>query len=219
MRLPSKEFIQGFLALVFYLAIIYAGVRLIDLENVRETVDQAGIFGPLLFILLKISTIVLAPLGGAPIYFAAAPLFGFGKGFLLLTIGDILGYSCAFMISRTFGWAVMRRMLSDKQLAWIDNVLLRMSTWQGFAVVRIVFFPFADPISYGAGLTRLPLWQFVLVSLPMVLANVAFLTGVGKAFIDDARSYITVIVAFILISVLFLVIKVLIKKLKDTNQA
>ena len=205
----TRNVFQGVAAIAFYVVLVYVGARLIDLDNVQETMADAGLFAPLLFILLKISTIVFAPLSGAPIYFAAAPLFGFTPAFIYLTIGDILGYSIAFMISRIFGRGVMRKLLGDKQLARADSVLQRMGTWQGFAVVRVVFFPFADPISYGAGLTPLPLWQFVLVSLPMVLLNIGFLTGVGHALIDDATSYVIVIGAFILISLLFLLVKYL----------
>src|SRR3990167_3609477 len=47
----------------------------IDIGSLRVWVEKVGIWGPIVFILLKISTVVIAPLSGSPLY----PLAGQGS--------------------------------------------------------------------------------------------------------------------------------------------
>ena len=85
-----------------------------DLEEIRNNVEDMGIYGPILFILVKISTIVFAPLAGAPVYLLAGPLFGFYEGFAYVLVGDIIGYTIAFYIRRLYGKRTLNLFLPNK---------------------------------------------------------------------------------------------------------
>src|SRR3989344_7233504 len=98
--ISRKELIKNIVWIALVLLIFYISIRIIGTDNLKEKVEAVGIFGPIILIALKASTVVFAPLGGAPIYLAAGTIFGFFKGTLYILIGDFLGFTISFHISR-----------------------------------------------------------------------------------------------------------------------
>lgn len=87
---------------------IYLFARFLGVDELRERIAAAGIWGPLIVILLKASTLVIAPLGGSPLYPIAGAAFGFWRGFIYTFLGDLLGTTIAFYISRVFGRKIVQ---------------------------------------------------------------------------------------------------------------
>lgn len=211
-RFLTKEFLQGLISVLFFAAVIYLGTRIIGVENIQSKVEAAGLWGPLLFILIKSSTIIIAPLGGNPLYLIAQPLFGYTRGAIYLFIGDIIGYTVVFYLSRIFGRNVIKKLLSDKQLAYVEKFLTKVGTWQGLSLARIIFFGFADLVSYTAGLTPIPFWQYILVTIPVILVLIAFYMAVGVTFITGQSSFAIIVLIFAAFPFIFLLFKYLLSK-------
>src|SRR3989338_7758109 len=95
----------------------------IDIGSLKIWVERAGVWGPLIFILLKITTIVIAPLSGAPLYPVVGILFGFWHGALYVEIGDFLGYTIAFSISRLYGRKMVDKFISSKEESVLSPVI------------------------------------------------------------------------------------------------
>ena len=75
----------------------------VDIGSLRIWVEGAGVWAPLVFIILKVSTIVIAPLSGSPLYPLVGLLFGFWPGILYVALGDFIGYTTTFFIGRKLG--------------------------------------------------------------------------------------------------------------------
>lgn len=176
---PSwSEALRNLAFIAVTIGVAYFVVVTIGLENLRANVESAGIWAPLIVILLKATTIVVAPLGGAIIYPVSGAVFGFWTGVVYTFIGDALGSTIAFWISRVFGRSVLNYFTSASQRPMVDQVLGRLGDKAGFAKARVYFMGYMDLFAYAAGLTAIPYWYYIVVhmavQIPFILAYSAF---------------------------------------------
>lgn len=195
-RVPSftrKQVIQALAALLFFVGLLVLGANLLSMENARERIEQAGVYGPVVLIMLKAGTNVIAPLGGNPIYLSAAPLFGFTVGFVSLMLGDLAGYTLSFFLSRLIGRRVVHLFFSDAQIARLDQKVPYVSDWKSMLVLGGLFISFADFASYGAGLTPIPFWKFFLIITPVVAMKIVLLMMLGEEFVTNETRFVLVV--------------------------
>jgi len=173
------------LILVFLVLMIFVIIKFSDVSVLESTIDELGIFGPIIFILAKISTIVFAPLIGTPLYLIAGPLFGFKKGLFYVFIGDIIGHILCFFISRFFGRPIVKHLVLKKGMHKIDEILKRLENWKGHAIVRLLFSWVPEFVSYALGLTKVPFWQFFLGLVLIWLVLAPLMVAVGMSFVNE----------------------------------
>ena len=175
----------GLFVLVGVLALI---AHYIDIEALRGEIERAGWWAPLILIALKASTIVIAPLGGSPLYPIAGALFDFWEAVFYLVLGDILGGAISFYLSRYFGRALVERMLgSDPGL--ITNALYMMSTVRGFFIARLCFITFPELASYAAGLSRLHFLPFIVIFAGVGVVPTLFGVSLGALIIGGGNTF------------------------------
>ena len=119
-------------------------------ESLGNLIEAAGIWAPLLYILIYSAGVCLF-LPGTLLTGIGAVIFGPYKGFLYVWIGAMLGASAAFFIGRTLGREFAASLIGDR-LKRYDDAIER----NGFATVlylRLVYFPFT-PMNFGMGLTK-----------------------------------------------------------------
>ncbi len=177
----KKQALVSIASLVIILGGLYAIFRYFGITEVQTAVENAGVWAPLVLILAKASTIVIAPLSGSPLYPLAGALFGFWEGVLWLAIGDALGGIVAFYLSRIFGRHIVEKMLGAAEEKFLARVLRMVGTAKGFLVARICFAPMPEVVAYGAGLTRLNFVPFILIYVPIGLIPTMALAGLGSA--------------------------------------
>lgn len=136
-----------------------------DLEQFQTWVAQAGVWAPILFVVLKAVTYIVAPLSGSPLTVAAGPLFGIWEGTLYSLAGDTLGGSVNFWISRLARRPVVEKLVGDSNMRRAARFNDRLADWRNLLFVRIVFAGFYDVLSYATGLTAIPYRQYVVVSV------------------------------------------------------
>ena len=158
----------------------------VDVAELKSFVASAGPFAPLAFILIKASTVVIAPLSGGPLYPIVGLLFGFWPGFLYVLIGDFLGYTIAFWLSRTFGYPLVRRMIAADERSILAKVVRHLGTTKGFVHMCLTCFALPEVIAYGAGLSKLPYLKFILILMPLSAVASAVLVSLG-AVLDSAE--------------------------------
>ncbi|MEK7544779.1 MAG: hypothetical protein AAB551_01475 [Patescibacteria group bacterium] len=56
---------------IIVILLFVVSVQMIKSGSLVNQIDSFGILAPVIFVLLKISTLVIAPLGGTPLYFIA----------------------------------------------------------------------------------------------------------------------------------------------------
>lgn len=178
---PYKDVIENLAGLVLVFSVIFVAFHFFDLSEAQSYVERFGIFAPLVFILAKASTMVFAPLSGSPLYPVAGVLFGFWEGFLILTIGDIIGGTIAFWIARVYGLKITERFVKSES-SLMRKILDRLGTLKGFIFARICFIPMPEVVCYAAGLTKMPFTQFIIVHVVVGLPMTAVLVGAGTLF-------------------------------------
>lgn len=172
----------GLFAVLAALALFF---RAFDIDDVHARIAAAGIWGPLILVAAKASTIIIAPLSGSPLYPVAGALFGFWKGFLYLVLGDVIGGSVAFWISRLFG-----RRIADKLLGGQENLVAQalrsMGSTRGFLLARLGFVTFPEVPAYAAGLSRIRYAPFLVIFTLVGMVPTAITAGLG-AFLTQAN--------------------------------
>lgn len=145
-------------ALIFIIVAIWLSplAKYLNINSVLDIFAQikANPLAPLIFVLIYV-TGVLFFIPGLPMTLAAAPLFGFGKGLLLVLIGANIGCSLAFGVSRLFGKDFVERFISTN--SFLDNASQKIEK-NGFLFmlyVRLIpIFPF-NAVNYLSGLTKI----------------------------------------------------------------
>ncbi|HEY4488483.1 MAG TPA: VTT domain-containing protein [Candidatus Paceibacterota bacterium] len=190
----GRDIWKSLLGLAVAIGILIAIFRYFDIETVRAYIEGAGIYAPLALVAAKASTLIIAPLGGAPLYPLGGALFGFWKAVALLMLGNALGATVCFYLSRFFGRSMVERMLG-KQGGMLGTALAMMSTVRGFFVARLCFATFPELAAYAAGLTRLPFVAFILIHLVIDIIPTLIWVSLG-VFIAQGQSSLAFLSVF-----------------------
>ncbi|MDZ4240887.1 MAG: VTT domain-containing protein [Patescibacteria group bacterium] len=151
----------------------------IGIDRLGEIVKTAGIWAPLAVIVLKMTTIIVVPLGGGPIYAIAGVAFGFWKGLLFTFIGDVLGFSVAFYLSRFFGRSIVTFFIPKAQIPFFEKILARSAKPSTFFKARLAFAGLPEIFAYAAGLTKIsfPLFLVSMMALHTPGTTIGILFG------------------------------------------
>jgi uncharacterized membrane protein YdjX (TVP38/TMEM64 family) len=160
----DKKFFGKVLTIIAIILIIAFSFPFLDFENLQEKILSTGIWAPLIIIILKASTIVFAPLSGAAIYPVAGAIFGFWPGLIYIVLGDTLGATIAFFISRRFGQEVVGKFIKEKDLRTTKKIMKMLETTGGLVFARICFAPFPEIVAYASGLTKIRFWKFFVIN-------------------------------------------------------
>lgn len=132
-----------------------------DRERIQRVVRGAGPLAPVVYVSLLVLQAVVAPLPAPVVAAAGGYCFGLWEGFLLTWLGALLGGVGCFWLSRAFGRGavVATEPLSERldRYAEAHGALL-------IFVLRLIPLISFDAISYGAGLSGIPFWKFVLAT-------------------------------------------------------
>ena len=131
-----------------------------DRERIQQTIDGSGALGPALFLLLLVLQAVIAPLPAPALAMAGGYSFGTFKGFLLTWLGALMGGMVCFGLSRLFG----RGFVSESvRIGKLDRYVEEHGALVVF-VLRLIPLISFDAISYGAGLSSLSFFKFLLAT-------------------------------------------------------
>lgn len=158
----------------------------LDIENVKQYILSFGIWAPIVSLLLMIFQSVAAPLPAFLITFANAAVFGWIKGALLSWIGAMLGATICFGIGRFLGRDVVVKLTSRFALDKVDDFF---EVYGNYAILIARLLPFMsfDIVSYGAGLTSIGLWSFLLATGLGQLPATLIYSYVGELLVGEMR--------------------------------
>ena len=174
--------------------VIIAVAYFVDLSTLRTWVEGVGIWGPLVFILLKISTVVVAPLSGSPLYPLAGLIFGFWPGILYIAVGDFLAHTTTFYISRIFGQRIVFKLLSGKEEGVVARIVDHIGDTRGFFQACLTCFALPEVLSYGAGLSRLSYIKFIGILMPFLITVASILVFFGSILKPNSESLLIALV-------------------------
>lgn len=158
------------------IALFYFSLELLRSGDLKMFVAKAGIWAPLLLVVLKMTTLIIAPLGGSPLYVIGGALFGAFKGFLLTFLGDVLGSAVCFWLSRRFGQKILNTFVGSQNKDRVVQTVSILKDTQSVVKARLAFVSIPELLSYAAGLSQVNFWKFMLINaifyLPVDLAIV-----------------------------------------------
>ncbi len=166
----------AFIAVGIYLVRFTPVKGYLTAEALGRFLDMAGLWGPVVFMLIYTAGICLF-VPGTVLTGLGAAIFGAYWGFIYVWVGAMLGASAAFLIGRTLGREFAASLIGDR-LKKYDDAIER----NGFATVlylRLVYFPFT-PMNFGMGLTRVRFWDyFAGTGLGIIVGTFIFTFFIG----------------------------------------
>ena len=170
------------IALVLLLA---AGIALALFHRERlsfglldDTIREAGLWGPLLFMLLyAVATVLFLP--GSILMLAGGALFGPIAGTFYNLTGATLGATLAFLVARYLASGWVARKAGGRMKQVMEGV--EQEGWRFVAFARLMpLFPFFL-LNYALGLTRLRIAHYILASYVFMLPAAFAFSYAGHA--------------------------------------
>lgn len=149
-----------FMILIFFVFLILG--LMVPEYTIRKIVQDAGVLGPFLLILLFWLANFFAPLSGSPFLFAGFYLYG-RNVVIYATIAAVLASISNFMVARRWGRPLVTKLAGAETLERADKFIDHKSIWMVF-LIRIVAREMHDVLSYAFGLTALEFWRYFAVS-------------------------------------------------------
>lgn len=164
---------------------LYFGDNL-SIENLREGINDFGIWAPIIFIFLYVVGTIFIP--STPFMAVAGILFGFKYGLLYTTIGGFLSSLIVFEISRRLGRDWVESILKKQYMRVFDGYnkrLERGAVWDLIALRVAPIMPF-NVLNILMGISRIKISDYVVGTLiglaPSNLLAVYFGTFITKIF-------------------------------------
>ena len=161
-----------------------------DPHRLKEIISSFGPYSPLVYILIQILQVVVAPIPGGAIEFLGGYLFGVKAGFFYSMIGLILGAWIAFSLARIFEKFAVEKFVSPQTIKKFDYLVGHEGVIISFLLFLIPGFP-KDALCYLLGLTPMHMGIFLVIStigrVPGTL--MACLQG-GKAFEHQYKTFL-----------------------------
>lgn len=133
------------------------------MNSILEWIEQFGIWGPVLFVLLyALAAVLFIP--GSALTLGAGALFGVVQGSILVSLGSTLGASLSFLVGRYLArdW-VAKKVENYQKFKAVDEAVGREG-WRIVGLTRLSpIFPFTF-LNYAYGLTQVKFTHYVLAS-------------------------------------------------------
>lgn len=211
-----------FIALIVILLTIFSLVKYfglgsyLDKDRLKDIVESAGIWAPIVFVLFYSAAPSLM-LPGLPITVVGGILFGPFWGVLYVAIGANIGATIAFLIARYLGRDWVGKMIEGTKLASLDSEVEKQG-WKIVAFTRLIpLFPF-NLLNYAFGLTNIKTSHYILASfifmLPGITAYVVFSSSLLDVFQGNiSKEFIIGVTLVVMVSL----IPILYKKFKKQS--
>ena len=133
-------------------------------QAIADFIQNAGIWGPAIFLVLQAVQVVIPILPGGISCLAGVLIFGPWPGFLYNYLGICIGSMAAFLIARHFGRPILNNIFQQEQLEKYDQWMQsrrHLCRW----LANAIFLPVApdDLLCYLAGTTSLPFKTFTAI--------------------------------------------------------
>ncbi len=205
------------IAVIAYIC-IYIGIPMMrfvsEPERFRMWVEQHGVLGRLVYMLIVFLQVVIALIPGEPVEIAGGYAFGAIEGTLLYLGAAVLGSLVVFLLVRRFGIRLLEIFFSKEKIESLK--ILKTNRKRAVLFFFIFMIPGTpkDLLCYYAGLTDMKLGTFLLINVIGRLPALISSTVGGDAL--GMQSYTVAIIVFavtILVSVIgYIVYSKVIKK-------
>jgi len=178
-------------------------------DEIAGFVESFGIFSYLIFLLIVVLEVVLAPVPPLLLYTVAGILYSSLIGGLLVLAGNLVGATIDFFLARKFGAQRFRRAIKPSLTERFNRFFGKYGALSVF-LLRINPLTTSDLVSYIAGFTNMRYLPFIIATAVGLAPLIFIQTYLGGSIFS--RNSILIGIAFlfgILFMVLFLYMVVL----------
>jgi uncharacterized membrane protein YdjX (TVP38/TMEM64 family) len=148
-------------------------------EAFKGWINSLGIWAPLIYLLVQIGQILIAPIPGNITGLVGGAAFGWWWGFVLSGIGTIIGSCLAFYLGRWLGRGFVVKLVGERRYKKYSRFFSGHLSWSLVIIFLIPVFP-DDILCILAGLSPLPFRRFLALVIVGRLPNV-FITNLAGA--------------------------------------
>lgn len=170
-------------ALVFVVCVLLTALGAywlggLDAETVQRWLERAGIWAPILYVVLyTVGTLLLLP--STPLNLSGGALFGTLEGTLWTSLGAIVAAIVAFAFTRTIGRDWMARRLAGRWQA-LDAEIRHGGAFYMFAVRLLPIIPYGL-VNFAAGLTAIRVRDYCLGTIVGTIPGVLPFVMLGSS--------------------------------------
>jgi uncharacterized membrane protein YdjX (TVP38/TMEM64 family) len=154
------------------------------IPDVRQTVQSAGLWAPVLFVLLQ-GAITITPVPRTVFTVAAGVLFGSVLGLLLTVVGTTLAAVLAFWLVRLVGGQLAERHAHRRGVAWVRSRLDQSGLLAMVSLRLIPAVPFAV-MNYASALSGVRFLPYLLGTVLGVLPGTVAIVVLGDAAVGGS---------------------------------
>lgn len=194
MRRRVVRIILFILAILFCLGLGASMLKFVrDKEFFREFMEQYGVLGRIIYVVMVIFQVIVAIVPGEPVEIAGGYAFGAIHGTLLYLVGGAIGSMLVFLAVRKYGNMLVETMFSDRDLKGIR--FLKDKKHEPLLILLFIL-PGTpkDLLCYFAGLTNIKTMTWIIVSSLGRIPSIVTSTIGGDAI--ERENYGWAIVAF-----------------------
>lgn len=201
------------LAIFLTLAVVVALVfNSIGIEVIQKKISSSGPWGPLIFIIVHATTIVIAPFEGSFLMIASGSIFGLWQGILYTIIAGYLGSSINFWIARLFGAKLISKLIGKKGVNFINQISQKVND-QPALLIPLMATTLFDLMGYAAGISSIKYQNFMIAVTTSSLFTVPIYVILGKNLIENPIYLIELFLGLVIIAVFYFIIQFFIIKL------
>jgi uncharacterized membrane protein YdjX (TVP38/TMEM64 family) len=134
-------------------------------QSFRDLVAEWGRLAPIVYTLVVVVEVVVAPIPGPMLYAPAGALFGGLLGGTLSLVGNVIGAAIACALGSIIGERLLPKR-ERSQLGRYQELLRQKGVWI-VLLLRANPFTSSDLVSYAAGIAGMPPWKVAVGTLGM----------------------------------------------------
>lgn len=179
--------------------------NLLTPDGLKQTIQNLGVLGPIAYIGLLALSVVISPIPGAPLAVVGGMVWGSLLAGIYSVIGGFLGSLVAYFIGRTLGRSAIQA-LTGRSIYFAQQ---RGEVYVGWLIFFSRLFPVLpfDLISYGAGITKLPVRIYATATLLGMIPSTFLLSYAGAAIVTAHSSAALLIIFALFIGIPLIVYK------------
>ena len=162
-----KKMWQSSRTLLFFILLLFLIPRVeewIGTDNIKNFVNSLGIWAPIAYILIRLVTVVIAPLKLGPVTIILHRAFGLWPSILYSILVTVIGSCINFLISRRWGNKIIGFFFGPDMLAMVDKYAQKYLN-TSLKNTTALFLASYELSSYASGLTDIKFKRVFLASL------------------------------------------------------
>lgn len=170
-------FIWGMIALLPYMKMLKDPIHQ---QNFKNYINSLGVWGIILMIFIQFTQVVIAIIPGEPIEVLAGVMYGPIYGTLLCLLGTVLGGIFIFWLIRSIGPKIIYKFFGKDKVHEYRFLKNRKKVLTLTFILYLIPGTPKDILNYIAPISKIKLWEFILISTFARIPSVASSTIAGS---------------------------------------